>query len=636
MAKESYVYEMRSINLANLPPNEAEGVIARFERFLNSLSETITFYVIEDRREVAAGEDTYEIPYKRFFVETPVSIEGALASLGTKVVRVPGVPRLSILHVSAKFMVDGESQLVQVVNVTRLGASLDPGFLTLVYPVAHEIRMVIEPIEVYDAKKVSGGHALSLGSKIMLRQSEGWSVDPGEQIEYQRTQAAAQLIAAGAQRLFRIRLSLVLRAPTSDALKEKRRMVRQTLGSVIGEYDSPRYLQWPLYAGRGPDWAIGRKFYAPTSSLSAFFPFSGLDIIDPGGVFIGQNQQTGNAIIYDVFEKENYNVAVAGATGAGKSVLIKAWISRQIFTNPDAVVFMFDSLEKEEYAKGPDGTYENSFGGLTKCRVCNFAQQEGLGLDPFSVFPRRQAGEFLASLLKVEKERSLREDMLLAAEKSSSIDDLYSNATPELKKSIDANIPDYDILFKGRMELFKRMIFVIKDLPTEEMRDVASFLALSAVWNMIETLPVSTKKIIVVDEGWSLIGRDRRTGEAYSPLASDYVPEIARTARHYNTMFLVATQRVADFIGPAGSQTHGPGRTMFEQSATKVLLRQDQAAEGSLREAFKLSEVELKRTYDFGQGYGLLMTPEGHVPFYNLLSDKELSLFTTAPKEMKT
>jgi tRNA A37 threonylcarbamoyladenosine biosynthesis protein TsaE len=62
----------------------------------------------------------------------------------------------------------------------------------------------------------------------------------------------------------------------------------------------------------------------------SLFTFCGLDIVDPSGVFLGQNLQTGNAILYDVFEKENYNVALMGQTGFGKTTFVKTNLGRML------------------------------------------------------------------------------------------------------------------------------------------------------------------------------------------------------------------------------------------------------------------------------------------------------------------
>ena len=83
----------------------------------------------------------------------------------------------------------------------------------------------------------------------MLRQSEGRSLDPEEQAEFQRASGAAQLIGAGKERLFRTRIRIVLRAKNYEELVEARRKLRQLVGGMVGQIDSPAYLQEALLTG---------------------------------------------------------------------------------------------------------------------------------------------------------------------------------------------------------------------------------------------------------------------------------------------------------------------------------------------------------------------------------------------------
>jgi len=159
------------------------------------------------------------------------------------------------------------------------------------------------------------------------------------------------------------------------------------------------------------------------------------------------------------------------------------------------------------------------------------------------------------------------------------------------------------------MEIFPRMVFVLYDLPPGEIRDAAAFLALSAIWRKIQdkAIPEDTRKAIVIDEGWSLVGINPMTGRpSYFPLAVEYVPEIARTGRHSRTAFVIATQLVSDLMGRGGST--GPGRVIIESCSTKIVLKQDQAAAQVLREAFNLSESEEKFIFNAKTGQGILVT----------------------------
>jgi hypothetical protein len=98
---QPYVYELRSINLSSLPSAEAASLLDFFALFLNSLSEPITFSIVEDERKVYAGDTTWSIAYKRYFISSQVEIGGLLTQLvggEERVVRVGSVPRLEILH----------------------------------------------------------------------------------------------------------------------------------------------------------------------------------------------------------------------------------------------------------------------------------------------------------------------------------------------------------------------------------------------------------------------------------------------------------------------------------------------------------------------------------------------------------
>ena len=628
-----YSYELRPVNLFNLPEKQAASVLDHFIQFLKSLNDRIIFRIVEDERRLNAGGEEYVIPYKRYFVSSHLDLYTVLPFLGTRFSKADSIPELRPLSASSRYLYDDRG-VARVYNVTKLGGAAQPGFLTSIYPITHEVRVEIIPLEPDDARKEARAHTLSVGSKVTMRQGEGRYVDPEDQVEFQRAQQSGELIAAGKEKLLKMRVVIVLRGKTKAEVQEKEVRLRQTLRGLVGEIDSPRWLHLSLYQDRGPEWAKGRRFFLPTSSAATFFPFAGLDVVDPDGVFVGQNLQTSNAIMYDVFEKENYNIALVGESGYGKSTLIKTLMSRMLSQNEGMAMFVFDSIVRPEYAVGPDGTYENSFAGVTKSVVHRFREDQGAGLDPFKVFgDARRAARFVASIIGVEEEPDLLADLYLAAQKSRSVEELVVNAREPLLKRLEANLPPYRFLFEGDMNVYNKTVFVLNDIQNPEIRDAAAFLTFSAIWRLVkEKMPVSMKKAIVVDEGWSLVEKNPRTGKPYFPLAVEYVPEIARTGRHHRTCFLIATQLVADFMGREGE--YGPGRPMVESCATKIILKQDDAAAPLLTEALSLSNEEEKFILNADVGKGILVTQAGKLFFYNMLSGSEKKLFTTRPSEV--
>ncbi|MDA4127798.1 MAG: hypothetical protein OK452_11455, partial [Thaumarchaeota archaeon] len=410
-------YELRPVNLFNLPEKQAASVLDHFIQFLKSLNDRIVFRIVEDERRLDAGGEEYVIPYKRYFISSPLDINTALPILGTRFAKADSISELKPLSATSRYVQDSQGSLARVYNVTKLGGATHPGFLTSVYPVAHEVSVEIIPLDPDHARKEARSHTLSMGAKVIMRQSEGRYVDPEDQLEFQRAQQSAELVAAGREKLVKMKVVVVLRGKTRADVREKEVRLRQTLRGLVGEVDSPRWLQLSLYQDKGPKWARGRHFFLPTSSAATFFPFAGLDVVDHDGVFVGQNLQTGNAILYDVFEKENYNIALMGESGFGKSTLIKTLMSRMLSQNEGMAMFVFDSIVRPEYAVGPDGTYENSFAGLTKSVVHRFREDQGAGLDPFEVFgDSRRAARFVASIIGVEEEPDLLADLYLAAQ----------------------------------------------------------------------------------------------------------------------------------------------------------------------------------------------------------------------------
>ena len=653
MTTTKYNYELRSINYWTLSPEEQLRVRRGFTGFLHSLTEPVTFRVLSDVREVNVGGDVWDNPYKRFFILSDTPLEPAISYIGANYVRVPSVPSVDIKTVLPLMMVDSESNFVQVFNVTNLSGSLGIGFLTRLYDIAHEVRVDLEPVEQYEAGRIARGHYISVGTSRWVRANEGRAPLEQEELEYGRSKLASELIAAGVERLFKLRFSVILRAKAFEELREKRKRMNQVLaGILMCQVDHPKYLQRPLYTGEGPAWATGRWFYLTGSTAMSFFPFAGLDIVDPMGVVVGQNGQTGAYIVYDFYDKENYNVSILGSTGSGKSTQIKSMMSRLLFKNPDTMLYVFDAIAKPEYSVGPDGSYENSFAGLTKCVVHHYRRDEGAGLDPYRIFPeKRMATDFVASLAKVDDDPELYADLAVLEREVGSVDELLQRLEKDVNREelpqkardrllalltrLKANLDPYLFLFAGEMKIYERMVFVLYDIPDERARDAAAFLTLSAVWEMIRKMPAERKKALVLDEAWAFMQKDPSTGRMYFPLAAKYIPHIARTGRRHNLLFVVATQLVSDFFGVGDRE--GPGREVVELCATKFLLRQDdKSAADTVRDKFTLSDDERDATLNARPGDGILVTKEGRIPFRNRLGTVEEKLFSTAPKDVKT
>ncbi len=631
-------YELWPMNLYTLPPDETERVLANFTTFLNSLQNNITFYIISDVRHVQFGGYGVDIAYKRFFVASPVEIDYSLAAIRTKYVRVPetDIPRVKVIHASAGFLVDSEKYFLRSYSITNLSGNLPAGFLSSLYGFAYEVKVDVAPIKQLMGRKLAKMHAFEAETLIKRRVGAGATLFPDEQVQYEKAKSAATLIAQNAAKIFATRVVVTLRAKDWNEMKSLHSQLKQNAG--LFEIDAPRYIQESLYSGTGPSWALGRSFYMTSEAASAFFPFHGLDLVDPMGVFMGVNRMTGNAVLFDVWGKNNYGVAMMGKMGAGKSMLMKAYIERIVHSlgNEKVYLFTLDAADRVEYAWGPDGTYENSFAGLTGSHVKRF--NEPAGFDPFMVFGNTsEAASIVADIAGFgPAEQDLRVDLYDTAQRSNNVVELIENSSGSLKKRLKVMLQPYETLFSGNYEPYEKEVFVLSDIQNTTVRKVGKYLVMAYVWKLVTGHPANPdiivpsakdKKILLLDEGWSLLEKNTSTNTPLFSLAAQYMNDIVRTSRKFNLLFLFATQMVEDVMNDP------EGKIILSSCATKIVQKQDQASAETLKNAFALSPEEERFVKDAVPGESILITEDGRIPFYAELSPLELSAFSTKPKD---
>ena len=97
-------YELRPVNLFNLPEKQAASVLDHFIQFLKSLNDKIEFRIVEDERRLDAGGEEYVIPYKRYFVSSRLDLGTALPFLGNMVSNEVSNPQLKVTIASSRYL----------------------------------------------------------------------------------------------------------------------------------------------------------------------------------------------------------------------------------------------------------------------------------------------------------------------------------------------------------------------------------------------------------------------------------------------------------------------------------------------------------------------------------------------------
>jgi Type IV secretory pathway, VirB4 components len=212
------------------------------------------------------------------------------------------------------------------------------------------------------------------------------------------------------------------------------------------------------------------------------------------------------------------------------------------------------------------------------------------------------------------------------ASKSSSLKELYGSLPKEMADYLSSLVEGPEsYIFEGTpIEFSNKMIFGLKHISSETAKYIISLLVFGKIWQTLNRLPAYTPKVLLIAEAWLYFS---------VPTAAKFIETVARMGRKRNIIFLVNTQRPADILGESGLSSSG--RTVIENSATKIILGQDPISSDIVAKAFNLSDYEREFVLSCRPGEGILVVKDFHVPVKIIPSEEEYRLFTTKPTEVK-
>jgi type IV secretory pathway VirB4 component len=135
-----------------------------------------------------------------------------------------------------------------------------------------------------------------------------------------------------------------------------------------------------------------------------------------------------------------------------------------------------------------------------------------------------------------------------------------------------------------------------------DLRPAVAHLCAEAAWSLSSQDP--RPRVLAVDEAWALLQH---------PEGAAFLSGVAKRARKHRLGVVTITQDVQDFLeGQSDRAIAGhSGRTLVQNSAFKLLLRQDASAIPLVEQAFNLTRGEREWLLTCGRGEGLLITPAG-------------------------
>jgi hypothetical protein len=447
----------------------------------------------------------------------------------------------------------------------------------------------------------------------------------------------ADRIARGLSRLHRLAVYVTVHAETERDLDLACARLRAGASAAMMDVRPSTARQLPgliatVPLGIDP---VGATRTVDTDTASAVFPFASADVPGPvtsTSVLYGLNLVTGGPVLWDRWSQENHNSVLLARSGAGKSYLSKCEVLRQLYQGV-AVTVVDPEAEYTDLAQHVGAPVQRP--GVP-----------GVALNPLAL-PLEGEADALArrrlfATTVVETLLAERLDSTAVAVLQDAVNDAYDGHgltdDPATWRRPAPTLADVARVLSGREEgrgLAARIspyvgpcsMFTADEAPTEqggllrvwdlaavpeELAPVVTLCVLDQIWRSIRA--DGQRRLIVVDEAWTLLRQGR---------GADFLSRLAKSARKRLAGLAVITQDADDVLAS------DLGRTVVNNAATQLLMRQSPQAVDAVAAACKLTGAERSLVASARVGEALLLSGETHVAFRAVASPAEHRLCLT-------
>lgn len=470
-------------------------------------------------------------------------------------------------------------------------------------------------------------------------------LNPSLEIKYADTHKILEELQKGNEKLFNISFYIECKADSLDNLNLLTKKIESELNSLLIIPKLARFQMIKGYQSCTPlaENSLKIKRNITTSALSAFFPFtSSFFKSDNTGIWLGLNKNN-IPIIRDIFKLSNANGVCLATSGSGKSYLAKLLISRHLLNQTKVMVidpqgeysplvekFHGQRIDLSRTSKtminpldlmGHDYNEKRlTLMDLMPVMLGDISEPQRAFLDRAITRTYLEKGIYSDHPETWNKEPPILGDLLNVLNKMS------SKASALEKTSLRSLINRLDMYVTGVFSFMNRqteidfdnrfVCFDIGSLP-KQVKPALMFLILDYIYTKMKGS--LERKILVIDEAWSLLSRSEEAG---------YILEIVKTCRKFNLGLFLINQEVENMLdSPAG-------RSVLANTAYTLLLRQKPAMIRSVQTVFHLSEAEKILLLTARTGEGLLLMEDDHSEIRFIASNKEHQIITTNADEL--
>ena len=566
---------------------------------------------------------------------------------------------------------DKYATILTVVSYPRY---IQPGYLAQLTSMSG-IKVVIKhiPLPFSSIRKMLNKEIADL--KVRYQQESDKTIQERIRQDYESLEQFIQMLAASQSKIYDFQMHIMITADSQDELTSKKLQVRSYLEAMEMRAFPLRFEQEkvlksiiPIYSKQDIEDRIGTPIPSPT--LAAMYPFIFDSIKDPGLSTLLGVDFSGGVILFNQFlyqirkehNRNNANLIILGTSGSGKSTAAKLMLRTHI-RNGCQVVVIDPEGELEEMAKLYDGSFIDlgkggEYGMVNPLEVVIDADedemQQGLGytvltrtlqtIKAFFKYYDPSATEDVITMFSEIVQETYRRfgmDFNTDYSKFTSSDyptfkDVYATVRGRLSSMVEKT-HEKDIL--ERLELKIRpiitelryyfdghttikpdsdfIVFNIKELMNADIniRNALFFNILKYAWGL--TLNKNVNTILEVDEAHVLLSGNNTLG-------ADFLAQIQRRARKYNTGTIIITQQPSDFCDPS---VITQGKAIFDNASYYLIMGLKKQAVEDLGMLVDLNDNERDSIKKYNQGEALFVCGSRRMRINVVVSEQELDSF---------
>lgn len=495
--------------------------------------------------------------------------------------------------------------------------------------------------------------------------------------DYESLEAFIQQLAASSAKIFDFQMHVLLSADTEEELENRKLemktyMTGMEMRGIPLMFEQEKVLKSmiPIFPKQDIEDRIGTPI--PSNTIAAMYPFVFDSIKDPGLSTLLGIDFSGGVVLFNQFlyqikkehNRNNANMLILGASGSGKSTAAKLML-RSHYRNEHRVIAIDPEAELEEMCKNFNGDFISlgkggQFGMINPLEVIVDEDDDDLDKGLSYAVLTRALSTLKAFMTYLYPD--IEDDVLTIF--SDVAQDTYKrfniDFNTDFRKFKSTDYPTFDDIYatiKGRIlsmpehtrerEVMERLelkirpltkelryyfnghttiapesnfvVFNIRELMNSDstIRNALFFNILKYAWSLCLDKTVNT--VLAVDEAHVLLGSKNELG-------AEFLAQIQRRSRKYNTGTIIITQQPTDF---AADKIIMHGKAIFDNASYYLAMGLKKQAVEDLSKLVDLNENEMESIKRFSQGQGLFVCGSRRMQINVVLTQDELDSFGT-------